>query len=276
MGPDGSLLKPGVIDLVNDDENTGRWQPGDRRTTLVVLGAEACREIVFSSERFDEQAARKRILKNLTVPVSSLMDVILELHASLNDHESRSTRSTWSAADQETFTKTARRLKKVHSRGPVRRIRHTLGAHLDPDIFSDNKQPLRWEDVLLAMGNALVLFGLSLNHRARAFSWIRGVGSSKDGSQLFVETMVDYPGCVRWITDTDGRAVDFATVTLAADPRLAVQEQIHAAICAYNSMIPAAGAQLPPIRWKAPIKPKAGDTNEPFMSDFLLARKTPT
>jgi hypothetical protein len=274
MGPDDGLLKPGIIDLVNDDTKSGRWQPRDRRTSFLVLGAEACKEIVFSSERFDEEEARKRILKNLTVPVFSLMDVVLQLHASLNDHESRSTRSTWSAADQDTFTKTARRLKKAHSRGPVRKIRHTLGAHLDPDIFGDAKQPLRCDDILLAMGNALVLFGLSLNHRARAFSWIREVGSSKEGSRSLVETMVDYPACVRWITDTDGRVVDVAPIVLAADPRLAVQEQIHAAIQSYNSMIRAAGTQLPPISWKAPIKqPKVDDTKELHMN-VLLARKT--
>ena len=274
MGPDGGLLKPGIIDLVDDDAKHDRWQPGDKRTSFLVLGAEACREIVFTSQRFEEKASRSRIMKNLTVPVSSLMDVVLGLHASLGDEESRSARSTWSEADQATFTKTARCLRKVHAQGPVRKTRHKLGAHLDPGIFGEGQKPLKSEDLLLAMGNALILYGLLLNHQAHAFSWIRSAGSSTDGSRLFVETMIDYPACVRWITDTDGRVLDVATITIAADPRLEIQEQIHATIRVYNYLIRATGTQLPQIGWKDPPKPeKTGDTKELVMN-VRLARKT--
>jgi hypothetical protein len=124
------------------------------------------------------------------------------------------------------------------------------------------------------MGNALILFGLSLNHQARAFSWIRSASPSTDGTRLFVETMVDYPACVRWITDTDGKVLDVATITLAADPRLEIQEQIHAALHVYNHLIRAAGTQLPRIGWNDPARPaKTGDTKELVM-DVLLAKKT--
>jgi hypothetical protein len=119
----------------------------------------------------------------------------------------------------------------------------------------------------LAMGNALILFGLLLNHQAHAFSWIRSAGWSADGSRVFVETMIDYPACVRWITDTDGRVLDVATITIAADPRLEIQEQIHATIRVYNYLIRAAETQLPQIVWKDPPKPeKAGDTKELVMN----------
>lgn len=276
MGPDGGLLKPGIIDLVDDDDDAehDRWQPGDKRTSFLVLGAEACREIVFTSQRFEEKASRSRIMKNLTVPVSSLMDVVLDLHASLGDEESRKARSTWSEADQETFTKTARCLRKVHAQGPVRKTRHKLGAHLDPGIFGEGQKTLRSEDLLLAMGNALILFGLSLNHQAHAFSWIRSAGSSTDGSRLFVETMIDYPACVRWITDTDGRVLDVAKITLAADPGPEIEKQIHAALHVYNYLIRAAGTQLPRITWKDPPKPEKADGTKELVMNVCLARKT--
>ena len=274
MGSDGDLLKPGIINLVDEDATRGRWQPWDKRTKLVVLGAEACREIVFSSQRFEEQGARNRVMKNLTVPVASLMDIVLELHASLGDEESRKRRSIWPETDRENFTKTARCLRKIHTQGPVRKTRHKLGAHLDPDVFGGDEKRLRWEELLLAMGNALILLGLSLNHAAPTFSWIRAAGSSSDGSAQLVETMIAYPACVRWKTDVDGRVLDVDTITLASDPRLEIQEQIHAALHVYNHLIRAAGTKLPPIRWKDPVKPVDTENTKELVMNVLLAKKT--
>ena len=278
-GPDGGLLEPGILDLV-DDTTAGQWQPGDQRTKLVVLGGEACREIVFCSERFKDPSAQKRTLKNLTVPVCSLMDVVVALQASLNDRESRETRLAWPSTDQNNYLEAGRRLRKTHYQGPVRKVRHKLGAHLDPKVFDEVDVRLKPEQVLAALGDALVVFMLALNHRARAFSWIRPAGSSKDGSRLVVETMFDYPACVRWETDSDGRVLDVSAVVLAADPRHEVQDRIFAGIEAYNFLVRSSGARLPQM-W-ANTKdlaevlsdaPKSGDPRKPM--EILLAKGTP-
>jgi hypothetical protein len=282
VGPGGDLLEPGVLDLVEGDEDTGQWQPGDRRTKLVVLGGEACREIVFCAERFEDPTARRRTLKNLTVPVCNLMDVVSALLSSLNDPESRKTRLAWPFSDQNTYLAAGRRLRKVHSKGRVRKVRHKLGAHLDPDVFDDADVRLKPEDVLSAMGDSLVLFMLALNHKARTFSWIRSLGRSDDGSRLVVETMFDYPICVRWITDANGKVLDLSAATLAADPRREIQERIFAGIRAYNELARAAGTRLPSIHTRdtEEVLGEEGarhagteqDTKDPTVPDVLATR----
>lgn len=249
-GPNGAMLQPGVVDVVDGHEQQSPWQPGDARTKLIVLGSEACREIAFSAKRFDERSARNRTLKNLTVPVCSLMDLVHALLSSLNDSESRLMRQQWPLADQNTYIETGRRVRKVHLNGPVRKVRHALGAHLDPDVFQGETR-LKTDDLLRAMGDVLILFQLALNHAARAFSWIRPIGRSEDGRRLVVETMYDYPACFRWVTDSDGRVLDIAGAFLAADPRHDIRDRILPTIDAYNQMVKSAEVRLPTI-WLRP------------------------
>jgi hypothetical protein len=250
LGPNGGLLQPGVVDVVDGNEEQSPWQPGDARTKLIVLSAEACSEIVFSAERFDDRSARTRTLKNLTVPVCSLMDLVHRMLSSLNDGESRAMRQQWPVADQNLYIDAGRRLRKVHLNGPVRKVRHALGAHLDPDVFQGETR-LKTEDCLQAMGDVLILFQLALNHAARAFSWIRPIGRSDDGTRLMVETMYDYPACVRWVTDSDGRVLDVKGVFLAADPRHDVRDRMLPAIDTYNRLVKSAEVRLPTI-WMRP------------------------
>jgi hypothetical protein len=250
LGPGGALLEPGIVDLVEGDEPGTRWQPADDQTKLIVLGAEACSEIVFSGERFDDPAVRKRTLKNLTIPVCNLMDSISAVLSAFDDAESRWIRQSWPLADQNIYVEARRRLRKVHRNGPVRKVRHTLGAHLDPRLFHGEAQ-LRPNDLLQAMGDVLVLFLLVLSHGSRAFSWIRSIGISEDGTRYVVETMCDYPASVRWVTDKDGNVLELAALFLAADPRHEIRRRLLPAIETYNHLIKVAETRLPTI-W---IKP---------------------
>jgi len=55
-GSGGKLLSPGIISIVDSQDDWDQWQPGDERTRLLVLGGEACQEILFQAERFNESA----------------------------------------------------------------------------------------------------------------------------------------------------------------------------------------------------------------------------
>jgi hypothetical protein len=271
-GPNGRLLEPGIIDVLDDDASRGRWLPGDNRTRLIVLGAEACREIVSCAQRFDEQLSRKRLMKNLSVPVCNLMRVVSSLHSSLKDKEWPAVRLSWPPDDRANYRATAKMINKTHLKGPVQRIRHKLGAHLDPDVF-DNVPPFKWQDILGALGDALVLFILVLNHPAHAFSWIREMGSSEDGSRLIVETMVEYPACVRCITDVDGRVIDVAAITLAADPRLEIKEAFLEGVAVYNELIRGTGTRLPSIRKnETPLVVDVDAQARPWTKELRLLR----
>lgn len=48
MGPDGEMLAPGIVDLLEADHTIPRWTPNDDRTSMLVLAAEACRDVRFS------------------------------------------------------------------------------------------------------------------------------------------------------------------------------------------------------------------------------------
>lgn len=222
-GPDGGLLAPGVIDL-DEDGPGARWQPNDSRAQQLVLGAEACRDIVFHTARLSEAGHKRRKLAAMTVPVCSLMDVVGKLLTEFNKGKWLDARKDWPRADQKTYKTVSRTFRKKRQRGPVRKARNTRGAHLDPAVLREGVR-LSTDDLLLAQGDSLILLMLLLNH-PQAFSWIRGLGVTEDGKHRVVETMYTYPVCVRWLTDLDGHVEDAGMVQLAADPATDLQAHI--------------------------------------------------
>jgi hypothetical protein len=249
-GPGGDLLAPGVIDLVNDESIGERWQPGDERTRLLVLGAEACSEVIFCAERLAGPPMQRRAMKGMVVPVCSLMDVVDALLKSLNDERSRLRRRDWSAED-ETYVGVARRLRKLRLNGPVRRARNRLGAHLDPDAFDEPALLPGMSELLGALGDALVPLMLAFNHGSQAFAWIRGIAQTVGDGFHVVETMFEYPLCVRWITDEVGRVKDVGLLRLASDPRGPLREEVTKAVAVYNRLATASACGASTI-WMRP------------------------
>lgn len=257
MGPDGEMLAPGIVDLLEADHISSRWMPNDERTGMLVLAAEACRDVTFYSERLIDLKTRRRAMRGVTVPVCKLMDVTALLLSRMNDKPSRDTRAQWPNADQKTYHGVAKRLRKSHLHGPVRWVRNKIGAHLDPDAFIAGNEYLKLDDILGAFGDCVVLLTLSMNYPSSWFSWIRGLGSSPDGQQLIVETMFEYPLCVRWVTDLDGHPIALCQAMLARDPRHELQAQMLEASNAYNELVTVTGTHLPLIA----INPTAGATD---------------
>lgn len=249
-GLKGKFVSPGLIDVIDLSNVGNQWQPGDIRTTLLVLGGEACHELLFQSERFTEEAHRKRIIKNMAVPLCSLMDQVYKLMGSLTDEESSKTRETWPKVDQDNYKIIGRQFRKKRRKGPVRENRNLLGAHLSQDAIHDPKAQLCLEDFFSALGDSLILFNLATNH-PKAFSWIRWLGSSQNGDFEVVETLFEYPLCVRWVTDKEGKAIDVGFFQLAEDPRWKIQEYGIQAIDMYNTLVKVTGSQVPTI-WSAP------------------------
>ncbi|MBL1178532.1 hypothetical protein [Pantanalinema sp. GBBB05] len=247
---EGQFISPGLIDIVDLNNVGSKWQPGDTRTTLLVLGGEACHELLFQAERFIEEAHRKRTIKNMTVPLCSLMDQVHKLMRSLTDEESIKTRETWPNSDQDSYKIIGRQFRKKRFDGPVRKNRHLLGAHLNQDAIHDPKAQLCLDDFFSALGDSLILFNLVINH-PKAFSWIRWLGSSQNADFEVVETLFEYPLCVRWVTDKEGKAVDVGFFQLAEDPRWKIQEYGTQTIDMYNTLVKATGSQVPTI-WSAP------------------------
>jgi hypothetical protein len=246
-GPGGRLLAPGVIDIMGDDSGH-RWRPANARTRLLVLGTEACRDVAFHAPPLANVNGRARAVKALTVPVCSLMDVVSGLLSQLNDKEWQLARRQWPSSDQDTYKSVGRRLRRKRLTGPVRKVRNKLGAHLDPCAFDDKSLRLPETELLGAMGDALVLLVLALNHPARAFSWVRYLGKTPDGKHECVETMFDYPACVCWLTGTDGHVERVGPIRLAADPRQELQRDIWSATTVYNQMVALCGDRMPRIR----------------------------
>ena len=246
-GTDGGLLTPGIVDIL-DDEASDRWQPGNEHTKQLILGVEACRDILFYLNQFFEPTTRKRAMNRMAVPICSLIDVTRKLLAVTNDQRSRHIReSSWLSSDYETYKTLTKRLKKINGNSPVRRVRNTLAAHLDSNVFVDKKPSLKPDDILVPLGDCIILLMLSINYPSEYFQWIRHVGIYEDEKCLVVETMYSYPICVRWITDFDGYVKDIGSIVLAADPRHELQEQINETVSNYNSMIKAVNSKLLPI-----------------------------
>jgi hypothetical protein len=237
-GADGGLLTPGVINVVDDpDEGPDPpWSPANEHARLIVAGAEACREIAFLAGAALERETRARALKSLTVPICSLMDVVNTMLSTLNADAARAYRdASWPDHDRATYRQVSRRLRRKRTQGPVRRVRHSLAAHLDQDAVSGRRPRLEVSELLGAMGDALVLLQLGLNYPSEHFTWIRFLGRYSSEHDV-VETMQSYPATLRWIVDKSGRVQDVLPVRLASDPRHCVQEDITRGIEVYNEM----------------------------------------
>lgn len=244
-GPNGDLLEPGVQDVLEQRSGSSAWQPADERTRLLVLGTEACREVTNIARGFHEQASRARIIKNLAIPVCSLMEVTAKLQKTFNDEDSKLAQSKWPSVDINAFVSRGKRIRKLHLHGPARLIRNKLGAHLDADIFDLPELNVVPAPILEALGDSLIVFALCFNHEARAFSWIRHVGAVKDQPEVVVDSMFDYPACVRWLTDPNGKVLKLLQVIGAADPRQSLQPDTLKAFDAYNFLVQATGCELP-------------------------------
>jgi hypothetical protein len=247
-GTDGALLAPGIIDILSNEETSDKWQPGNARTQQLILGMEACRDVLFYLNQYLEPKTRKRAMNRMTVPICSLIDVVRQLLAVTNDQQSRNIReSSWPIIDYDTYKISTKRLKKINGRSPVRSVRNKFAAHLDANIFAEKTLSLKPDDILVPFGDCIVLLMLSINYPSEWFQWIRPIGIYNDKKHLAIETIHSYPICVRWITDLEGHAQDVESIVLAADPRHELQEQIIETISNYNSMIEAVNSKLPPI-----------------------------
>lgn len=257
-GPDGAFLEPGVVDLVDQgSDEQARWQPADARTTQLMLGAEACRDVVFHLDRVLVEKAHPRAIRGLVVPACNMMDAAAKLLVHFNDVQSQRMRQVWRASDRITYKEVGRRLKKKHLRGPVRTARNKIGAHLDISAY---QCPVRVaaEEILRVIGDSVVLLLLILNHDAQSFSWIRSLGASED--RCIVETLFDYPVATRWLTDREGHVLDVGHLQLAADPRHEIKASCFEAVRAYNDFAVLHGSSVPSI-WieehDPPEKPKS-------------------
>ncbi|TLS19110.1 MAG: hypothetical protein FDZ72_05845 [Betaproteobacteria bacterium] len=271
MGPDGKMLAPGIVDLLDADHTNPSWMPNDDRTSMLVLAAEACRDVTFFSERLIDSKTQRRAMRGVTVPVCKLMDVTALLMSRMNDKTSRDARAQWPSADQKTYHEVAKRLRKSRLQGPVRWVRNKIGAHLDSEVFTVGTEYLKLDDILGAFGDCVVLLTLSMNYPSSWFSWIRGLGTSSDGQLHIVETMFEYPLCVRWVTDLDGQPLALSRVMLAEDPRHELQSQMVEATNAYNELVRVTGTQLPAIVIN-PIMDTVDSTQNSSAANHLFER----
>lgn len=247
-GPDGGLLTLGIVDILSDEDASDQWQPGNKHTKQLVLGVEACRDVLFYLNQYLEPKTRKRAMIRMTVPICSLIDAVGKLFTLTDDPKSRHIReSSWPNSDFETYKKLAIRLKKIDRQTPIRRVRNKVAAHLDSDIFVKKIPSLKPDDILVPLGDCIILLMLSTNYPSEWFQWIRPIGILEDKKHLAVETMYSYPICVRWITDLEGHVKDVGSVVLAADPRHELQEQIIETVSSYNKMIEIGSNKLSPI-----------------------------
>jgi hypothetical protein len=246
-GPNGDLLTPGIVDILNE-EITDHWQPSNEHTEQLVLGAAACRDILFYLDQFLEAKTRKRAMNRMAVPICSLIDVVRKLLAVSNDLRTLEIRNaSWPSSDHITYKQLSKRLNKMNANSPVRRVRNKLAAHLDSDIFTEKLPSLSVDDILEPLGDCAVLLMLSINYPTEFFQWIRPIGILEDRKHLAVETMYSYPICVRWITDLNGHVKDIESITLATDPCQELQAEIMATVSIYNNMIKVVNSKLPPI-----------------------------
>lgn len=238
---DGSLEIHGVVDLLDDTLTSSPWAPSNELASGIVAGVEACKDIAFFSERFGEEAHRRRTIKAMTVPLCALMDVLKDLMAGFNAPRWRELRQSWVDYDQRCYLDISKRLKKEHMGGPVRKVRNVLGAHLDPEARQGGIH-LSAADLFGALGDSLILLMLMLKHRS-AFQWIRGLGALEGGEGRVVDTIAEWPICLRWITDMEGHPKDVGYIRLVANPVDELKHTIRETVQAYNKMV--VTAQLP-------------------------------
>lgn len=239
-------LNSKVIDILDHENTQGKWQPGNKEAQFLLLCVEACKAIVFQAQLFKNEEFRDRSIRAMTVPLCSLMDETHKLTNSLDkDEESRKERRQWSPDNQKTYKNIGKKFRKKRISGPVREIRNKVAAHLDREIIN-RKYQLALEDFLFALGDTLILLMLSTNHRNK-FSWIRWISSSQDNTIHIVETLFEYPLCVRWTTNSEGKPVDVGYPQLVDDPQKYVRDQVAEAIKIFNEMVTISQSSVPTI-----------------------------
>ncbi|MCI5161662.1 MAG: hypothetical protein D3917_06495 [Candidatus Electrothrix sp. AX5] len=231
-------MAPGIIDLDNADSSNGKWQLYNERTKLLVLGVDACHDILLYKDQVITPKTRQRAARGMTVPICKLIDTVLDIAAKMNDEQSRNIRKDWSDQDQKVYQTIAKKLRKVQHKSKIRYIRNKLGAHLDPKVFNDEHIPsIALNEILSIFGNALVLLMLFMNYPSTYFHWIRFLGNMPDGKHRTIETMFQYPLCISYLTDIDGHMKDMEKMTVAEDPRHEMQTQLLEATDSWNKIV---------------------------------------
>ncbi len=285
----GGLFTPGIVDILSEEGISDRWQPGNNLTRQLILGAEACRDVLFYVNQFLDTNTRRRAMNRMAVPVCSMIDIVLQLLTVTNHEEFRKIREySWPPQDRDTYQKLARRLRKNKNHRSLRKVRNKLAAHLDTNIFTERTTRLNPDDILAPLADCLVLLILSINYPSEFFCWIRPVGRLEDRQHMVVETMYSYPLCVRWITDLEGHVKGVDSMMIAADPRHELQEPIMETVRTYNSLIRAVDSQLSPI-YMTPTKDlvpdgggmyatssSEGKAVKPGLEKLILAKTSPT
>ncbi|XOF32982.1 MAG: hypothetical protein ACL93V_13305 [Candidatus Electrothrix sp. YB6] len=219
-GPDRKMLAPGIIELDYADSSNGKWQPYSERTKLLVLGVDACRDILLFTDQIIAPATRQRAAKCLTVPICKLVDTVIDIAAKMNDEESRNFRESWPCQDQKVYRDIAKELRKIQHKSKIRYIRNKLGAHLDTNVFNDESIPyIALGDILNIFSKAIILLMLFMSYSSAWFSWIRFAGNMPDSKHRTIETIFQYPLCVRWVIDLDGHIKNMEEMIVAEDPR---------------------------------------------------------
>ncbi len=246
-GLDEKMLAPGIIELDDASSKAGQWQPYSERTRLLMLGVDACYDIILYKDQLIKSVTRQRAVRGMTVQLCKLIDAVLDLVAKMNDEQSRSIRESWPRQDQILYRDIVKKLKNVQHKSSMRIIRNKLGAHLDIKIF-DNEQIPRIElsDILNIFGNIVILLMISMNYPSTWFNWIRLVEEIPDDNHRVIEAMFQYPLCVRWITDIDGHIKEMERMTVAEDPRHEIGKKIFEITDNWNETVQESGLQ--PIR----------------------------
>lgn len=234
----GNLFKPGIIDIL-DEEINNKWQPLNENSKKLILSIEACKDIMFYFNELLEEKTRKRAMKRMSVPICSLIDLsrIIIALANKNKDAREHRDSSWPEKDKTIYKKLSKRINKMNSTTPIRKIRNKQAAHLDSDIFHENPIRFKYEDILEPLGDCIVILMLSTNYPSDFFHWIRCIGESKDKMYDIVETMYSYPLSVQLFLDKSGHVVDVNSVNLSSDPRHEVRDEIVNIIGFYNKII---------------------------------------
>lgn len=249
MAPDGQLVRPGVVDLLGGGITPGAWQPANDAAQRLFLCREACQDLLQLSRGFDEVPLR-RVLKNLTVPLVSLLDQLVPL---LNVTGRPGTvaaaeRSVWPTGDQETLAALTRAVRR-HQTGTIRQVRNRLGAHLDHEVLAGCAPAVSAENILAVLGDCVALLLLLTNYRL-VYVWIRGiplVAAPPPAGSNVVETFFDYPAVVRWLADHEGNVLAARMSHLALDPRHEFSATFHEVLSLYHRMVTHADCGLPTL-----------------------------
>lgn len=236
LNPGGVLLDPGVGGVLDADEDHDRWRPANEAAELLVLGGEACCDVMSLERLFLNKESRKRATKNLSVPVCNILDVATsiahELNGTTDEHRqtSKELRSRWPDADLVVYVDACRRVKKA--RENLRLTRNKLGAHLDQKALRERLRVVAPETVVRAFGDALLVLLVATNYPPSWFSWVRAVGEDPRDFEINATGVIS----TRWRVDDDWPIPIPTLLTLSADPRSDVRDLLLEGLSAYNRM----------------------------------------